>query len=880
VIRLRSLSLLLALAVLAPRMALAGPPASEGPVLTRAPELIEFVEAEYPQAELDAGVGASVLLRLTLEADGSVSAVEVVEPVSDAFDAAASAAALRFRFSPAEVDGVASSIEITYRYEFTPPAPPPPAALAGTLRSSADGRVLAGVELRIIGESLAEPIVITTDDAGGFRLDEIPAGLIHLTIVRPGLDPIETDETLVAGEELTVSYEIGEPEAIAIETGDDIEIVVVAPPLRREAATTKVGADEAARVPGSSGDVVRVVESLPGVGRSTAGSGQLVVWGASPRDTRIYVDGVPIPRLYHEGGLRSVVHPVLVSSLELSPGGHGAGWGRGLGGLVRIETRTPQGERTSGRVAADLLDASTVVSVPIGERVHLAAAARFGYVKYWTDALLPDVGALVPVPVYGDGQLRLAWRPSSRDQVEFVGLTSHDRFVRRVDAPDPALAITNSRALDFQRLYAKWTRDTGEGHLMIVTPFVGFGRERAGASFGELATSLDTDTWMGGVRVASSRRVKPWLRVEVGLDAEIEYAAIGRRGALALPAREGDIRVFGQPPPESIAADDWTVTQIGLAPYIEAEFALAGGAVRIIPGLRIDPQVRSVSRRNPPAANTPALGLFTQDLAIEPRLAILAQPIERLSLRAAVGLYRQDPAPEDLSAAFGNPKLPNARALHVVGGGAVDLSKTLALDLTGFFTRSWDLAMRSADAAPLPAELLEPSGRGRSYGLQVMLRQAEWKSLFGWVAYTFMRAERRDRETAPWRLSDYDQTHVLTVVGGYELPRGFELGARFRLASGFPRTGVVDAWFDATRNLHQPVFGPHNGDRLPLFVQLDVRLGKRFEFETSKLELYLEVLNVWNQRNAEEFVYSSDYQQRGRLRGFPVFPTLGVQWDF
>ncbi|MFY0534606.1 hypothetical protein [Nannocystis pusilla] len=29
--------------------------------------------------------------------------------------------------------------------------------------------------------------------------------------------------------------------------------------------------------------------------RSAAGSGQLIVWGAAPQDTRVYVDGVPIP---------------------------------------------------------------------------------------------------------------------------------------------------------------------------------------------------------------------------------------------------------------------------------------------------------------------------------------------------------------------------------------------------------------------------------------------------------------------------------------------------------------------------------------------------------------------------------------------------------
>jgi TonB family protein len=881
VIRVRRLSFALALALLAPTRVEAAPP-EQGPRLTRAPELIEFVEAEYPALELAEGRASSVLLRLTIEADGSVSAAEIIESGGLAFDAAAQTAALKFRFKPAEVDGVASSIRIHYRYDFTPPAPPPGAAISGTLTSTDEAATpLAGVEIRIEGEALPEPITVVTDAEGRFRLDDVPAGPVHVTIVRPGGDPVETDETLVAGEELAVEYAIGEPETVAVESGDDIEIVVVAPPLRREAATTKVAADQAARVPGSSGDVVRVVESLPGVGRSTAGSGQLVVWGSAPRDTRIYVDGVPIPRLYHEGGLRSVVHPLLVSSLELSPGGHGAAWGRGLGGLVRIDTRTPEGKRTTGRLAADLLDASTVVSVPIGEKVHLAAAARFGYVKYWTDALVPpQTRALVPIPIYGDGQLRLAWRPSTPDRVEFVALTSHDRFVRTVAAPDPSLSITDSRSLDFQRLYAKWTRDKGDGHQLVVTPFFGYSRERLAAGFGELETSLGTDTFMGGVRMASNHRVARWLRVEVGVDAEIERAGINRRGALALPAREGDVRVFGQPPPESIAADDWTVTQVGLAPYVEAEFTLAQDRLRIIPGLRIDPQARSVSRRNPPAANTPSVGLFAQDLAVEPRLAVIGQPVSRLTMRAAVGMYRQNPAPEDLSAAFGNPRLPNGRAVHAVGGGAIELTKTLSLDLVGFFTHSWRLAMRSADEAPLPAELLEATGKGRAYGLQVMLRQAEWKGLFGWVAYTFMRSERRDRPSSIWRLSDFDQTHVLTVVGGYQLPLGFELGGRFRLASGFPRTPVVDAWFDATRNLFQPMFGAHNDIRLPLFIQLDLRLGKRFEFETSKLEIYLEVLNVWNRRNTEEYVYSSDYSQRGGLRGFPVFPALGVQWDF
>src|SRR6185436_7347811 len=109
---------------------------------------------------------------------------------------------------------------------------------------------------------------------------------------------------------------------------DDFEVVVVAPRLVKQVVSTEVGAEEARRVPGTQGDVLKVVENLPGVARATAGSGQVVVWGAAPQDTRTYVGAVRVPMLYHFGGLRSLVHGDHVAGVELVPGGYGAAYGR------------------------------------------------------------------------------------------------------------------------------------------------------------------------------------------------------------------------------------------------------------------------------------------------------------------------------------------------------------------------------------------------------------------------------------------------------------------------------------------------------------------------------------------------------------------------
>ncbi len=121
---------------------------------------------------------------------------------------------------------------------------------------------------------------------------------------------------------------------------------------------------------------------------------------------------------------------------------------------------------------------------------------------------------------------------------------------------------------------------------------------------------------------------------------------------------------------------------------------------------------------------------------------------------------------------------------------------------------------------------------------------------------------------------------MLTALLAYTTSFGFEAGVRFRYASGMPRAEVVDAYYDAGRDRWQPVFGAHGSLRLPDFVQLDARVAQRIELGDTKLEIWLEVQNVTNQENGEEYVYSADYRRRDVIRSMPVLPVLGLRWTF
>ena len=148
---------------------------------------------------------------------------------------------------------------------------------------------------------------------------------------------------------------------------------------QREVVETTISTEEARHIAGTEGDALKVVQSLPGVARAAFGQGQLVVWGAAPADTRIYVDDVEIPQLYHLGGFRSTVNDGLVRSIDFVPGGQGAAWGRGLGGLVRLETRAPIGEGVHGYIGADVLDASALLEAALTKRLSVVVAGRYSY---------------------------------------------------------------------------------------------------------------------------------------------------------------------------------------------------------------------------------------------------------------------------------------------------------------------------------------------------------------------------------------------------------------------------------------------------------------------------------------------------------------------
>jgi hypothetical protein len=734
------------------------------------------------------------------------------------------------------------------------PSPAPWAHLEGFVLERGSDRPLS-VEITIDGQKL------TID--GHFSVELAP-GIHHLA-----LRGLEIEESLAPGESRTVTYRLEVKKRAPFES-------VVRAQLRREVVETSVRVEEARHVAGTQGDALKVVQSLPGVARASFGQGQLVVWGAAPADTRIYVDDVEVPQLYHLGGFRSTVNDGLVRSIDFVPGGQGAAWGRGLGGLVRVETRPIQ-DGFHGVVSADVLDASALLEGAIGKRVRIAVAGRYSYLDKILEQLVsPSVGDYVPIPRWDDYQLKATFALREREELALVFLGADDRLDRAIPSSDPAVSRRDRHELSFYRASLRYSLDAVDATIRA-TAFFGFDHDSLSQSFGPTPTRLGVDGWRYGARAIGRRRLAKWLWLAIGAELSGVRSSIDRAGSLTLPAREGDIFVFGQPPAGDLSAEKFTIHQLDAAPFLQAE--LNFGPVSITPGLRVDAVLTEGNHRTPPSPSTPVPGFSRVDWAVDPRLALSWHAHPRVTVGLAGGLYHQPPDPADLSAVFGNPRLDLLSAWQLTANVEVAITSFLDVSAAGFVKWLDNLVARNTLPSPPVGLALVQEGSGMAYGGQLLLRARPWHGLSGWIGYTISKSERQDHPGASVRLFDFDQTHVLQVVASWAW-RGLGLGLRLRWSSGFPRTPVIGSFYDARDDQYQPLFGAQNSTRLPDFVQLDLRVEYKFQWRRASLELYLDIQNLTDQANAEEIIYREDYSKPGYVTGLPTTAVLGARVQF
>lgn len=736
--------------------------------------------------------------------------------------------------------------------------------------SVASAQSVATLHGRIVDRATKEPVagaiitvgseVAASDDDGTFVIALAP-GRYTIEVTAEWL--VTKREPVVLRGDTEVVIEVDQAEQIG---GETIEVVDIAP---TQIGQTKVEAKLARAVPGG-GDAAKVVQSLPAVARPPAGSAEIVVWGAAPRDTRVFVDGVPVPALYHVGGYRAAVGNDLVGDIRLTPAAFGPDRGRAIGGVIDIGFADPA-DVPMWRVQADPLDASAAARGG-DKRFAVAAAVRQSWLDRMVDAVADpqELAPNAPIPRWTDGQL--VTRAKVADDLVLSGwvIGALDHLARRLASDDPATATE-------QRVDQRWlraqvtlqrTRSTGWDRATLW-----FGRDRNDDDLqvGLIPASQRVAQWVGGARASQESELSKLATLTLGVDVDGELARIERTGSLTIPAREGDPHIFGQPPGDDLAADRWSATTVDGAGYASVDIhhrrfiATLGG--------RVDAWLLGASRLTPRVGTTPGIASQQILFSVDPRAALQLRLSHELGVRVDGGRYHQARAASDTSAVFGTPDLGLEQAWHVTAGGQWQRAP-YAIEAAGYARWLDDLVARDLAVTPMLARVLTQAGTGRVFGVQVTARVVGWHGLSGWLSYGISKSMRKDDPMQAERFFDHDQTHGLIAVGGWE-HGGWTVGGRVRVATGEPRTDVTGAFFDSRSGRFQPIVGPHNGVRLPTFFAADLRGERKFPHGA----VYVEIQNLTSHANAEEIIYSADYSTKSYLTSLPLLALVGVRLE-
>lgn len=682
----------------------------------------------------------------------------------------------------------------------------------------------------------------------------------------------------------------------------------------------KVRGDEIKRMPGTFGEALRGLETLPGIVAPPFGGGEIVIRGADPNTNTYVVDDLPILYPFHLLGLNSVVHNDLIKSIDVYTGAHPARFYNAIGGVIEIET-VDSVTKTTGMFSSSLFSSNGIFQTPtFGGKGYLIAAGRVSYLEntIGLTGLVPDG---IRLPQYHDSQVKFVHNFNPNHQISFTHLSSQDGFAARLDnkpnndplkETDALLAgarISIGRGFNTQGLRYTWTPSQSFTNKITLIRFDPF--NKVNGALGSFSADQMTRTGYISIRQDAVWDISNFFKWEFGAEArDLQYNITGRTARQTDPSNQSpNFYDSANPAFQTLQLNDTPRTAYNYG-YTTLKFQV--GNFKFEPGTRYD-----------------YIGL-TGKAAHGPRGFIsykFDNILKGLTVFSGGGLFSHFPNTIAWSERSGNPNLDWQKAKKYAGGIDIQLSTEWSLKTELFKQEYYNLIVNDPYIQGINPDsltnLINPiryfnfSNRGEGYsrGYELYIKKSNrpgTKDWFGWIAYTYSQTFRNtnipissitptDRELTyllkansreiPY---DFDLTHIVNVVYGWRFSEDYQLGVRMQYRTSAPYTPIVGDDGGAFRNpsTGYAVFNPtysfyENSARQKPYQRIDVRIDRFLNYDWGYMNYFIEVINLLAIRNESgqnfnsTFPYSAtnpspQYDFSTLARGNTVIPLFNI----
>jgi len=634
---------------------------------------------------------------------------------------------------------------------------------------------------------------------------------------------------------------------------DDIRITA------QDDSLTEISTKKLLRMPGAGNDPLRAIEALPGVTFSTGRNAEPAVRGSSPDDNLYIIDFMPVANIFHFDG-SSLLNDNVIQDFKLEAAAFDAQYNNATGAVIEANSRAPYTDRKQAVIDFSFLKAGILLETPITKNSAAYLSVRQSLIHFYIENLLDDEDfEFTTVPEYYDYQAKYQLQLADGDSISIQALGSRDKagllFAEDSDTVkrEPGLSgginvnsYFHSQGILFENTLSDSTRlKTGFSH-MLRNIDLGIGLEndlKARSEDYSLRSHLTTDlnlhhTLRTGIDIVENHidfdgdfTAQPCTELQADCSLSENKSRI----------TESDNRkIYNY---DVFIADDWFVT----------------------PKLAVTPGV------------TWSYDDYSEQTFLQGKFKFRLEFIDYWWLNGGWGQYHKftDNFAE-VAKGFGNPDLKQSTSDHYTLGIEHQLNETLLIKFDGYYKTFDDLVVANVDPS---TPRYTNDADGDAYGFELFLNKSFSEGWYGWVSAAYSETRRRNKQTGEDFKYNYDQPWIVNLVSNHELNQDWTFGFKWRYQSGQLITPVLSAAQTNIENpdKYVPIYGDLNSKRLPDIHKLDIRLDRNYQYKKWNMDLYVEVLNVYNQANVSGYKYNEDYTDKEDITGLPTIVSFGIK---
>jgi hypothetical protein len=632
-----------------------------------------------------------------------------------------------------------------------------------------------------------------------------------------------------------------------------------------ELSTQVQSNEEIRRLPGGFEDVVRAVSILPGVAQAQNGRNDLIIRGGAPSENLYVVENLESSNINHfgtqgaSGGPLSFINLDYVEETSFTTGGFGVRYGDKLSSVLNIDLRKGRTDRLGGKATVSASQFGLDFEGPLSNNGSFLLAARRSYLDFIFKA-----SGFSFVPEYWDFISKADYRIGKSDNISFLVTGALDRVKYFNDTPDDL--FDNSRVLGSDQDQAisgiTWQ------HLIQN----GFTNITIGYNFADYFYQQN-DSLLNPIFRNKSTENEIYVKGEIiyQLSKEFEVTAGLKTQHLNF---QNDVLISGF---LTDYGDSLAIDRLFEASATKAssfmQFSYYKKRFKITAGLRGD-----------------YFDLIKDKYAVSPRFQSSISLSEVTDINLSYGQYFQSPSSIWLIANPVNRGLSFIKANQYIAGIERLLRRDVKLGLETYYKTYHDypasldrpyLIMANTGAgfggadegfASFGLDRLASDGTGRSWGIEFLV-QKKYSEIpcYGIISigYGHSKFTAIDGITRP---SNWDQRWIINIGGGYIFNSNWEVGTKFRLATGRPYTPFND---DGTKDITA-----YNTERIDVNHSLDLRLDRRWMFDKWMMVTYIDIQNIYNRRQKDVPRWNDRDGSLDDEAGIGILPTIGISVSF